>query len=84
LRRCQSWRVCGARNACRRKSCPLGLQIRVIRCNRDGSSSTGDARNNVCSNDGSSDLGPVGNEAIVVGFFDPLVDNGSGPDTIHF
>jgi hypothetical protein len=61
----------------------LRLQVGEIGGDRFRSSSARDSSFDTGCDDSGCDGRPVGDEAVVIGFFDPFVDDGTGPDSVH-
>lgn len=61
----------------------MGLQICVIWHDWGRRSCAGNARLDIGGYDCCGDFGTVGDQAVVVGFLDPFVDDGAGPDAVH-
>jgi len=59
------------------------LQVCEVRQDGGRSSSSRDSSHDTAGNHGWVYLGAIGYETVVVGFLDPFVDYGSGPETIH-
>lgn len=71
--------VCGFLDAGRGQGFPVVAEVFEVRADGGGGAAAGEAVDDVGAGVGGGGLGAVGDEAVVVDFLDPFVDDGAGP-----